>query len=121
MRRSLPLLAALGLIACGSSQAQEAIATAPSAPPPVSRASAAPLWVGRQQAFSDEGAPLVGPCGAVGDVVDGVPQKPDKKAHGMVSAGVGTHGYREVGGAVCVPIGDHGAVSLAFDVGRIGH
>ena len=120
MRRALTLIAAAGLIVSGPCAAQEAIATATNAPPPAPTTTAAPLALGHHQGFSDEGAPLVGPCGAVGEVHDGVAEKPDKKVHGEVSAGVGTHGYREVGGAVCIPVGDHAAVSVAFDVGRIG-
>ena len=120
MRRALLLMITAGMIASGSCRAQEAIATASNTPPPVSTTTAAPLFLGHHQGFSDEGPPLVGPCGAVGEIHDGVPQKPDKDPHGYVSAGVGTRGYREVGGAVCVPIGDHAAVSVAIDAGRIG-
>ncbi len=57
----------------------------------------------------------VGPCGGLPNPDTG---KPDKSPHGEVYAGAGTHGYREAGGAVCVPIGDHAAVNLAVDVGR---
>ena len=120
MRRALPLMVAAGLIVSGPSWAQEAIATANNTPPPAPPANAAPLLLARHEGFSDEGAPLVGPCGAVGEVRDGVAEKPDKKPHGSVSASVGTHGYREVGGEVCVPVGDRTAVSIAFDTGRIG-
>ncbi len=120
MRRALPLMVAAGLIASGPAWAQEAIATANNTPPPAPAPTAAPILLARHQGFSDEGAPLVGPCGAVGEVHDGVAEKPDKAPHGEVSAGVGTHGYREIGGAVCVPVGDRTAVSIAFDAGRIG-
>jgi hypothetical protein len=120
MRRALPLLVAVGLIACEPSWAQEAIATASNSPAPAPTATAAPLTIGRRQGFSDEGAPIIGPCGAVGDVHEGVAEKPDKAPHGSVSASVGTHGYREVGGEVCIPVGDRTAVSIAFDAGHIG-
>jgi hypothetical protein len=118
MRRALPLMIVAGLIGCAPAGAQEAIATASNAPPLAPSNLAAPLALGRHQGFSDEGAPIIGPCGAVGDVHDGVAEKPDKNPHGSISAGVGTHGYRDVGGAVCVPLGDHAAVSIAFDAGR---
>jgi hypothetical protein len=121
MRRALTFIVAAGLIACGPSWAQEVIATATNAPPPAPPANAAPLALGHHRDFSDEGPPLVGPCGAVGEVHDGVAEKPDKDPHGSVYAGVGTRGYREVGGAVCMPVGDRTAVSVAFDVGHIGH
>jgi hypothetical protein len=120
MRRALPFIVAAGLVASGPCWAQEAIATATNASPPAPTTTAAPLLLGHRQGFSDEGAPLVGPCGAVGEVHDGVAEKPDKDPHGFVTAGVGTNGYREVGGAVCVPIGDHTAVSIAVNAGRIG-
>ncbi len=55
----------------------------------------------------------VGPCGGLPNPDTG---KPDKSPHGEVFAGAGTHGYREAGGAVCLPIGDHAAVNVAVDV-----
>ncbi len=52
----------------------------------------------------------------------GIPPKddgsPDKSPHGEVYAGVGTRGYREAGGVVCVPLGDHAAATIAIDAGR---
>ncbi len=119
MSRALPLMFAILLVA-GSVHAQEAIRTADGTPPPAPSAGAAPLALGGHEDFDDEGPAPVGPCGAVGQVKDGVMQPPDKKPHGEVFAGVGTHGYREGGAVVCAPIGDHGAVTLAVDVGRIG-
>jgi hypothetical protein len=44
----------------------------------------------------------------------------DHKVHGEVSVGVGTKGYREVGGVVTGPIGDDGQVTIAIDAGQIG-
>jgi hypothetical protein len=40
---------------------------------------------------------------------------PDGKPHGAVWAGVGTHGYRDGGGAVTAPLGKCGSVSIAVD------
>jgi hypothetical protein len=57
----------------------------------------------------------VGPCGGLPNPDTG---KLDKSPHGEVFAGAGTHGYREAGGVVCVPIGDHAAVNVAVDFGR---
>lgn len=45
--------------------------------------------------------------------------KPDRKPHGFISAGVGTHGYREVAGAVTLPIGETGQVTIAIDDAHI--
>ena len=125
MRRAIPLILASGLtvlamIAAAPVRAQEAIPTATNTPPPAPPATSAPLRINQKQGFDDEGPPLVGPCGAVGEIKDGVPQKPDRNPHGEVFAGVGTHGYREAGGVVCMPIGDHAAVTVAIDAGRLG-
>jgi hypothetical protein len=58
----------------------------------------------------------VGPCGGPALKQDG---KPDRSPHGEVWAGVGTHGYRDIGGAVCAPLGDNSALSIAVDAGQI--
>ena len=99
---------------------QEAIATAARAPDggaPVSpAASDRPL---RIDDGVDDGPGFLrprGPCGGPARTADG---KTDKTPHGEVWAGVGTRGYRELGGAVCMPVGDHTAVSIAIDAGRI--
>ena len=39
----------------------------------------------------------------------------DRSPHGQVWGGVGTHGYRNVGGVVCVPVGDNSRVTIAVD------
>ena len=44
---------------------------------------------------------------------------PDNKPHGFVSVGVGTRGYREVAGAVTLPVNDTTAVTVAIDAGQI--
>ena len=43
------------------------------------------------------------------------PQQGDGKPHGEVWAGVGTGGYRNVGGVVTQPIGDCAQVTVAID------
>jgi hypothetical protein len=58
----------------------------------------------------------VGPCGGPAVKEDG---KPDRSPHGEVWAGVGTRGYRDIGGVVCQPLGDNGALSIAVDAGQI--
>ena len=43
------------------------------------------------------------------------PPHADRRIHGVVGAGVGANGYREVFGAATVPIGTTGQVSIAID------
>ncbi|QUD87672.1 hypothetical protein [Phenylobacterium montanum] len=76
-----------------------------------------------------KGAPAAPPDTTAADiqqfVADGADDQkeplPDHKPHGFVSVGVGTGGYREVAGAVTVPIGDkdQGQVTLAIDAGKV--
>ena len=117
MNRALVItLAALTLAA--SARAGEVIATAAGAPAgavPAASASA-PILIPDRYDFDDDIVRSVGPCGAVAKTDGG---RPDKNPHGEVFAGVGTRGYREAGGVVCVPIGDHAAATIAVDVGHI--
>jgi hypothetical protein len=101
--------------------AEEAISTASGAPgggapasPPFDPESG-PMRLSDRVDGSDFLGP-VGPCGGPALKEDG---KPDRSPHGEVWAGVGTHGYRDIGGAVCAPIGDHSAVSIAVDAGQL--
>jgi hypothetical protein len=103
-----------------SALAQEAIATAAHGPD-----GGAPMAPPSDRLLSldddnrDDGPGFLrprGPCGGPAKTADG---KTDKTPHGEVYAGIGTHGYREAGGAVCVPVGDHAAVSIAIDAGRM--
>ena len=112
-------LAVAGVALSGSAAAQEAIPTAigsPTGGAPVPAASGPIRLPDRLDTGGDDIVRSVGPCGAP-PKPDG---KPDRSPHGEVFAGVGTHGYREGGGVVCVPIGDKAAVTLAVDAGRIG-
>jgi len=114
------LSAAIGVLPTIAA-AQEAIPTAAGAPAaPAPAASAAPITLPDTIDEDDAGPLPVGPCGAVGQIKDGQVQKPDRKPHGAVWAGVGTRGYREAGGVVCQPIGEHSAVTIAVDAARIG-
>jgi hypothetical protein len=122
MIRAMPVGVFLGLVIAGGAFAQEVISTAPdgqSRSPPAAPVAANPLQIQRPDPFPDGPLPLLGPCGGVVGSTDGRPVKPDKNVHGQVWAGVGTSGYREIGGAACAPIGDHGAVSIAVDRGQI--
>jgi hypothetical protein len=58
----------------------------------------------------------VGPCGGPAKTAEG---KTDKTPHGEVWAGVGTRGYREIGGVVCLPVGENTAVTIAVDAGHM--
>jgi hypothetical protein len=112
-------IAAVGIAAAGSVVAQEAIPTAggsPTAAAPTPVSSGTLRLPDQRPDNGDDILRSVGPCGAP-PKPDGTP---DKSPHGEVFAGVGTHGYREGGGVVCVPIGDKAAVTLAVDAGRIG-
>ncbi len=57
----------------------------------------------------------MGPCGGGVDPKTG---KLDMSPHGEVFAGVGSAGYREAGGTVCVPLKDNMAARISVDVGR---
>ncbi|MGI8839990.1 MAG: hypothetical protein ACR2F8_04265 [Caulobacteraceae bacterium] len=125
MIRAVLIALAAGAVALGgvsAALAQEAISTATGAPAPspASAANAAPIALPDTIDDRDAGPLPVGPCGAVGLIRDGQVEKPDKKPHGEVWAAVGTHGYREAGGVVCQPIGDHTAVTIAVDAAHIG-
>jgi hypothetical protein len=116
------LLGLSSLVLAGTpvcSSAQEAISTAahvPGAGAPLAPASVRPLSL--DDDIRDQPGFLrpSGPCGGPAKTEAG---KTDKTPHGEVWAGAGTHGYREAGGAICVPIGDNGAVSIVIDAGRI--
>jgi hypothetical protein len=109
--RATALATGLVLLLHGPALADGPIATAatvgPSAPQP--DAPAPPLPPSRPGDPAD--APMVmGPCGPEKVSADGhVSTAP----HGEVEAGIGTHGYRQVAGVVCQPIGENGAVTIS--------
>ncbi len=47
-----------------------------------------------------------------------LPRPRDGRVHGEVGVGIGTSGYREVYGAIGVPLGETGNAQFAFDVGQ---
>lgn len=112
-------IAVAALVAANAVLAQEAIPTAANAPDggaPMPTATG-PLRLPDRRA--DNGDDIVrsgNSCGA--------PPKangaPDRSPHGEVFAGVGTHGYREGGGVVCVPLSDAVSATVAIDAGRYG-
>ncbi|HXV00201.1 MAG TPA: hypothetical protein VG166_06865 [Caulobacteraceae bacterium] len=123
MKSRLAAALVLSLAAAGAARAQEAIPTAADATDggaPQVATGGAPTMISNRHRRDDRGPVRIGPCGAPYRSVDGGPPKPDKSPHGEVFAGAGTHGYREAGGAVCIPIGENAAVTLAVDAGRWG-
>jgi len=123
MNRILPLLIGAALVTSIGARAQEAIPTATNAPgggaPPA--VSGGPITLADKSSHYDDRGPVpVGPCGAPYKQTDDGQLKQDKSPHGEVWGGVGTHGYREAGGVVCVPVGQNGQVSVAVDTTHWG-
>jgi len=118
MIRALILASALGAVASGAT-AQEVIATATAAPnggsPGYETAPSGPLRLSDHVDGADN-IVRSGPCGGPALKPDGTP---DRSPHGEVTVGAGTHGYRQAGGAVCVPLGDHAAATIAVDTEQI--
>lgn len=119
--------ACCALLAATGARAQEIVrAGAEGSPPDAGPVAAAPI-ADRSEAAKDK---------AIGDwaqrVLAGAPSadeeaKPqaaqgcaalpanDGKPHGEVWAGIGNHGYREVGGVVTQPLGKCGSLTVAVD------
>lgn len=118
--RTSALIASVVAAACALAPAgfaQEAIATAKTAadggaptPPPAGPALLAPHLDGAEDIVRPPG-----PCGNFRDPDTG---KVEKTPHGEVHAGVGTGGYREAGGTVCVPLSDSASATISVDAGR---
>ena len=95
----------------GAALADGPIATAgagPAAPQPTTPPP--PLSSGDDAAHQ---GPLMamGPCGPEKVKADG---SLATTPHGEIEVGAGTHGYREIAGSVCQPIGQDGAVALSI-------
>jgi hypothetical protein len=117
------LIIGAALLASSGAWAQEAIPTAAHAPdggaPPM--ANGGPISLAdKASRFDDRGPVPIGPCGAPFRQTTDGQLKQDKSPHGEVWGGVGTHGYREAGGVVCLPVGQNGQVSVAVDSVRWG-
>jgi hypothetical protein len=123
MRPVLPIMVATALLLAGGARAQEAIPTAANTADggaPAAAPTGGPIIISNRREHDDRGPVRVGPCGGVERSVDGGPPKPDRNPHGEVWAGAGTHGYRDVGGVVCIPAGDNAAVTIAVDANHWG-
>lgn len=123
MTHAAPIALIASVCIAFAAQAQEAIPTAAGGPPegaPAQATAPAPPLDAAAQARRDDRGPLYGPCGPLRRKPDGTIADAAHQAHGEVSAAVGTHGYREVGGVVCQPIGDNAAVTIGVNVGRWG-
>ena len=129
--RVVPLLAALGAsLALGASaSAQEVIAAGPKGAPPtpdaaVSEDGNSPEAIGAWGRRVLAGAPAPDAKGRADGSArpGGCPPAADRRPHGAVWGGIGTGGYREVGGTVTQALGDCGQVSVAIDKveGRFG-
>ena len=104
-------LVASTLVLAGRALADGPVTTAAAgasvAPPP----SAAPLPLPLSGPSSAEGPPVaMGPCGPEKVRPDG---RLETAPHGEVDASIGTRGYRQIGGAVCQPIGQDGFVAVS--------
>jgi hypothetical protein len=124
MKRVLFPLFFAAIICAPAAWADEVIATGVGgAPPPAAEATPAPgaepseaakaqaIGDWAQRVMSGEPAPEDQPPAKGGRCT----RVEDRQPHGQVWAGIGTRGYRNVGGVVTQPIGDCGQVTIAID------
>lgn len=133
------LLAALGAAAllAQAAAAQEIIQAGPTGAPPAGSAAPGPL---KSTADPDQSPAAIGAWAngvmahaadphaarAAADRTDapadasrrGCEPPPDRKPHGEIWGGIGTHGYREGGAAVTAPLGDCGSATIIVDETR---
>lgn len=116
----LAVVASILSLLAGAASAQEAIPTAQGVTPPDASKEPLPPPLGVARPGEALAPMQPGPCGTSPTPkmapldANGEPQV-DTSPHGEMYAGVGTRGYREVGGTVCVPVGKSGAVSISVD------
>lgn len=135
-RLGLPVLGLtlLGLaLAAAPASAQEAIRTGDGGAPPVTPADGAAgtqtesdaAWAHRVLNAAEADARAAQPdakalpTDAKASAKCAAP--PDRKPHGEVWAGVGSRGYRDVGGVVTQPLGSCGSVTLMIDHAQGGY
>jgi len=117
----LAALVSVSLLALAPvARADEAIATHANGQPAVEAPPAETSGEDRQK--TDNGAwarrVMAGQPGdeaAADKTANGCQRNPDRAPHGEVWAGVGTGGYRNVGGVVTQPLGDCAQVTVAID------
>lgn len=123
-----PAILAVALLISSGASAQEVITTGSGGSPPDAEATPSlPPAAGRENDKSPEaigrwargvlaGEPAnTAADGRPAEARTGCTPPIDRAPHGEVRVGVGTGGYREIGGAVTKPIGDCGRVTIAID------
>lgn len=115
----------LVLVLPSAALAQEAISTAPPGAPPAAEAAPAPPAIVRDDPNSPDAIGRWANAVLAGEPTEeakaeapkraGCIPPTDGKPHGEVWAGIGTGGYRNVGGMVTVPLGECGYASIAVD------
>jgi len=116
--RLAAFLTAVALGLAGPALADPPVASAGGSIPAAPQSSApAPLPTEAASVTEHGDAVAMGPCGPEKVQADG---KLDTRPHGEVEAGVGTGGYRHIGGAVCQPIGQDGAIAVRVDDTQFG-
>jgi len=93
-----------------SAQAQVQTTAAPHAP---AAAPAAPRSTAEQIDDFIRSSPAARPSPEEMAAMDEAEIEPDRRVHGTVEVGVGTHGYRHVGVTAHYPVGKTGHVSVA--------
>ena len=112
MMRSATMAAMAALTLAAPALAQAPVSTAPAAGPAAPPPTAATPALPDGDAPSADGPKMaMGPCGPEKVLANG---KLDTAAHGQAEVGVGTGGYRHIGGAVCQPIGQNAAVAVSI-------
>jgi len=120
MTRVLALVAVAALLTGTSAFADETVATATSAdahPPGVAAPAPGPLNAATDRSRAGGGDVLMTACGPEPVNENGVAAM---RPHGELSVGVGTRGYREVGGSVCQPLPGGAFVAVTAGSSRIG-
>ena len=120
MTRVWALVAAATLLATGPAFADDTIATAASAdahPPGGGSAAPGPLAATPDPRRGGGDDVLMTACGPEPVNDKGVAAM---TPHGEVSAGVGSRGYRDVGGTVCQPLPGGAFVAISAGSSRIG-
>jgi hypothetical protein len=111
----LVLIAATLSLAGAAAWADAPVTTSTDAAPAPPQPQAAPPPLA---GVADSAAPpgvAMGPCGPERVKPDG---KLDTAPHGEIEAGVGTHGYRHLAGAICQPVGQNAAITVSASVSQ---